>query len=340
LVQALHCGREGAREQLWHWVREPLASLLDKFIVHHGLAHSRDVLIGHALHAVEIYLRTRPPDEFAQLSPQAFRGAILVHVAKLVWQPFGGRVPQAPDPLPDAEAYASQSLFLPLDEVGGYRFGGDWFGGARGRDGSLWVMVADVTGHGYCVYLLASHLPDAWRVAWEGVSPDWCQPTDLLQSLHSLLEACLPEGVYVEACLGQFHPSGMVTLASAGGTRLLVRHGGCITLRTVRGAWLGLCRPNPADQARWSLDAGDETLLASDGLFDQFAASPRASAVVTDLLARGPMGKTLWEQVQHVLTEALREHPQRDDITIVGLQRAATVQISCPDSSVIDGEDS
>jgi hypothetical protein len=319
LVEALRGRQEGAREQLAEWLGEPVARLLAEVVRRHDLPYDPEALTERALHGLETYLRARPPEEYAGMSPRAFRAAALVHLGRVLLTPFGragpGPGPAGPGPLPDGAGYEARTLFLPCERVGEHWFGGDWFGGARGGDGSLWVFLADVTGHGYYAYLLAGNLPGLWQACWEDLPADTRQPVDLLRALHDALEECLPEGVFVEACLARFDPAGQAVVASAGGTRLLLRDGarGEVALHVVRGPWLGLAPAGESEQQTWALGPEDELLLASDGFFDQL--TPRGAA------ALGDGAGSLFEGAHAALQRALRERPQRDDISAVVLRR-------------------
>jgi hypothetical protein len=323
-VEALQHRTPGAREQLWQVLREPLGRLMGELRVRHRPDSDDERLTLHALHAAETWLRTRPAGSFAGTSWPAFRAGLLLHVAKLASLPFGqGQAPAAspagPQPLPASAAYHSETLFLPHERVGKYWFGGDWFAGLEAADGSLWVIVADITGHGYYAYLLASALPGVWQACWNAARPR--EPADLLAAMHCLLEECLPEGVYVECTLARMGPDGEVVVAPAGGSRLLVRKGReKPDLVKLRGTWLGLNAPKVADQRTWVLDVGDEMLLGTDGVFDQLA--DRGEAVVEHLGGDGQRD-TLIEGVRRLVGEALASGPQKDDITAVLLRRQA-----------------
>jgi hypothetical protein len=327
LVEALHARTDGARRQLWQGLREPLGRLLDGLVGQHRLAVGRDRIMLHALHSAETYLRTRPPREFEPLTWTAFRATVLLQVAKLASHPFTAAPGPAsgPPPLPPMDAYHSQTFFLPHDRVGDHFFGGDWFGGLRAEDGALWVLVADITGHGYHAYLLASTLPGVWQACWDAAAPEECQPADLLAAMHDLLEDCLPDGIFVECTLARLGPDGEATVAPAGGTRLLVRRGGAgrADLLKLRGSWLGVGPPLAGDQHTYRLGDGDELLLATDGLYDQLE---DAGADVADLLTRTSNTDTLLDDAWRLLREALRRTPQKDDITMVLLRRRARVE--------------
>src|SRR4051794_15431923 len=174
LVEALQQRVAGARLQLWDLVGGPLGLLIDRLIVQNKLLQTREGLVVHALHSAETWLRTRPANDFDRLSWPAFRAAVLLQVAKLAAHPFGKKVDlrTAASPLlvlPESPQYQSQTFFLPHDRIGDYWFGGDWFGGQHASDGSLWVLLADITGHGYFAYLLATTLPAVWQSCWQAL---------------------------------------------------------------------------------------------------------------------------------------------------------------------------
>ncbi len=98
LIEGLQQRADGARGRLWEAVRAPLDRLMGEVIVRRRLDQARDRLTLHALHLAEIWLRTRPPREFDRLSWEAFRNAVVLHVARLSLSPFGGRSPSQPSP--------------------------------------------------------------------------------------------------------------------------------------------------------------------------------------------------------------------------------------------------
>ena len=131
-------------------------------------------------------------------------------------------------------------------------------------------MVADITGHGYCAYLLANTLPGLWEQCWSNGAQSG-KPLDLLRSMHHLVEQCLPEGVFIECTLLRLDPNGQVLVAPAGGTRLFLRSRRLrkLDLLKLRGIWLGLGDPMEDDQHCYQLEDGDELIVGSDGFFDQ-----------------------------------------------------------------------
>lgn len=137
--------------------------------------------------------------------------------------------------------------------------------------------------------------------------------------MHELLKDCLPDGVYAECTLVRLDPEGSVTVAPAGGSRVLLRLGGrSPDLHKLRGTWLGLARPSSADQRSWKLEGGDELLLGSDGAFDQLV--DRLDDL-PESLGGLPRQTSLFEAARDALLRALEHVPQRDDITLVLLRR-------------------
>ncbi len=325
LVQALHEHQPAARAQLGDWLREPASRLVDNLLARRRLATDRERLTLHALHLAETWLRTRDPAEFERASPRAFQAAVLLHLARLAVGPAADRAgqPATSQPLPETPGYQCRTLFLPSEQVGANWFGGDWLGGAADGDGSAWLLIADVTGHGAYAHLLARSLPLLWRACWDAPAANGRSPAGVLIAMHRAVERCLPEGVYVEASLTRLGPDGGVTVAPAGGVRALLRRaGGRAECHSLRGTWLGLHPPNFADQHSWALHDGDELVLATDGLFDQLASARGEMPDWNAILAAAP-GEGLFEAVCAEVRRDLGRRPQRDDITVVGVRRVA-----------------
>jgi hypothetical protein len=317
LVEALQQRDREARAWCWDLLRQPLERLFEEWIARHGLEQQRELLTVHTLHLVETWLRTRSHESFAGMSWSAFRAAAVLHVAKLAFQPFGdaNEQPRGPNPLPESPLYHSEIYFRPYEQLGRWSFGGDWYAGHQTEDGAYWVLVADVTGHGYHAYLLACALPGVWQQCWSASSEPDTQPAHLLQRMHDLLEDCLPEGVFLECTLVRLGPDGTVTVGPAGATRLLLRRGDAPRpdFHRLRGTWLGLQAPEFADQQSWVLEQGDELLLATDGIFDQLDEVGEEDPFATP--------GSLFEGVRACLDRALALAPQKDDMTMVLLRR-------------------
>jgi hypothetical protein len=322
LIEALQMRGSGARAQLWQVLRDPVARLMGELVRRHGLDEDCEVLTRHALHCAETSLRMRAPSSFRNMGWNSFRAAVLVQLARIVHQPHGGAGPAGSADLPSAPAYHVDAYSRPYTCLGKHYFGGDWFAGHTSDDGSLWVLVADVTGHGYFAYLLASSLPAVWQRLW-AAQPDLpVQPADLLAAMHELIADCLPEGIFLECTLVRLDEAGRATVAPAGGSRLLVgKKRRPADLVKLRGAWLGLRAPTADEQHSLELDPGDELILASDGAFDQLEDDDLEGLTT----AVPPVEHGLFETLRRRLEACLERAPQRDDITVLLLRRREPV---------------
>jgi hypothetical protein len=316
LIDALDARVPEARTQCWDLLRPALERLMATWIERHGLHLDRELLGLHVLHFAETYLRTRPPGTFDAMSWNAFRAMAVVHVAQSAFRPLDGSQGLAgPGPLPESPGYQSEIFFRPYERLADAWFGGDWYAGWKRPDGSLWVLLADVTGHGYHAHLLACALPGVWQRCWADLTVPDPEPMQVLHVLHELLADCLPEGIFLECTLARLAPDGTVTVGPAGATRLLLRRAQAQhpDLVCLRGGWLGLRIPEAEDQQSWVLEDGDELLLATDGLFDQLEEFDWSEQVIGN--AR------LFDAVRQLVEQALDQGPQRDDLTMVLVRR-------------------
>jgi hypothetical protein len=324
LVTMVHAGDDQARKILDEWCRPSLAALIAA--MSDGIVPApvrADVLIERALRWLLMYLRGRDPASYKGIERVTFvRSLVSAAYRGLAssgpFEPVQSRVwpsEAAPD------AYQLRTHLQPLEHVGG-----DWWCQDGGRGGPLWVMIADVTGHGYPAYLLASGLPHLWRMSRIAeLRGKVSEPCELLGALGRELESILPDEVFIEAALGRFATSGEVRLSAAGGCRTILRRSGtCLAEFHDLGGFLLGMELGDREQRSWTLWPGDEFLLATDGLFDQpcgveerlHASLPRC---MKDRLSSG---SDLHDAVTEVLREALCDFPQHDDITVITLRRS------------------
>jgi serine phosphatase RsbU (regulator of sigma subunit) len=187
-------------------------------------------------------------------------------------------------------------------------------------DGSLWLLVADVTGHGLPAYLISSGLPDVWRMCWD-IRKIHREPFELLAAIHDELAEFLPDDVFVEGALAHLQLNGRVTIAPAGSRLLMRTVDGATKIHELVGGWLGLFRPTAVDQLDFFLAAGDELMLATDGMFGQLAVVgfERVHTLCRD--------GALFDAVASALRDALAHEPQSDDIAAVVASRRSNLSI-------------
>ncbi len=328
LIEALLQGDADARSCLDRWCRRPIDRLVG-LAIERRPGRDREALVGRTLRWAEMYLRSRGPSAFSGMGRNAFIIAICVAAYRVLCPHSPGHEPAlvgnsedrrpAPEvsPLPESRTYRLRSLSRPFDEVGG-----DWCLAEAGPEDALWIIVADVTGHGYVAHILAAGLPDLWRARRiTGIRSGGCSPGELLEVLDRELAACLPEEVFVEATLGRFSADGRISVAGAGKCCVALRRSGQhrVDLHDFGGILLGLGLDG-RDQREWSLEVGDELLLSSDGLHEQPCDenNQQLKAGMGGRVERWlASGHDLHDAVLETLEETLRAYPQADDITFV-----------------------
>jgi hypothetical protein len=119
--------------------------------------------------------------------------------------------------------------------------------------------------------------------------------------------------------------SGDVVVAAAGGARPNLRRSSARLpeLHTLSGCLLGL-ELGDRDQHAWTLDDGDELLLATDGLFDQPASEQES------------LGKRLANRSGQHVSSTVRNEPARSTLPIFdqlpNVHRPATLPMGVPTS--------
>jgi hypothetical protein len=327
LIEGLHRGEPQARELLLSWCRGPIAKLVDRLAARRHLGHEREILVERALHWTAMYLRSREPAEFAGMGRNRFVADLLVRAYKLL-------TPLCPESAARARhnrgdrahhlgpsPYDIRSYSRPLDSVGG-----DWSGVTAEGDDSVWVLTADVTGHGLPAYLVADGLPhlSGMRSIAE-LRARGCPPHDLLDALSDVLERVLPDAVFVEATLARFTPVGQAAFSGAGFCRVTLRHSGDdrLEIHRIGGPYLGLGSAR-RDHLEWAIRVDDEVMLASDGLFEQAdGVSPRCpleASLARRAAAHLAAGRTLHDAILAVLEGVLQGCRQHDDITVLTIR--------------------
>jgi hypothetical protein len=323
VVRRLQLGDPAARARLEECCRAPLGRLVERLLA--PAPGEGERLTRRTLRWLEMYLRARSPYEFREMGDGGFRTQLLV----AAWRMLSDAAAAGPRPAPPADAatsagaYHVRLFFQPLGAVGG-----DWLDIEAGEAGELWVIVADVMGKGVPANLLANGLSHLWRAARaREARRQGRSPAELLALLGADLEECLPDDVFVEASLGRFMAEGRATVASAGACPVVVRQARA-EMHALGGPPLGLADVRgPCGERGWHLRAGDELLLASDGLFDQRAGGARLRDRLPGLLDRPDAPGSLHEAVANELRQAVEAHGQDDDIALV------TVALRAPEAS-------
>jgi hypothetical protein len=343
LIAALRQGSPSAWAELEGQCRRPIHDLVQEIDDQLCLRQNVNRLAEYTLRWAAMHLRVQEPAKFDGLSWEVFHHYVQWKASQMLWGsvPAGRwlrRCPRwlrpvaavvwrrrlrrtglrgaGPVALPDSAVFAAAVFNRPLDLVGG-----DWYAATCDGD-TLWVLLADVCGKSWPAYVLSQGLPFLWDCCLVTQPAD---PAGMLAQLDGHLQACLPDGLFVEATVARFaaRPEAQALVAAAGRSVVLRRDAGQGTVgrHDLGGPFLGLGLAEPHDQTAWSLQVGDEVLLASDGLLDQPAGPQRLEAVLKTLALPHHDASTLHEAVVRLLQETLRDHPQHDDITVVTVRR-------------------
>jgi hypothetical protein len=323
LVTALRSPGSEARAVLRAWCQESIRRLVAA-VASRLATGGADVetLTTRALRWLELYLRARDPAAYQGLGRDTFVLSLLLAAYRCL-DPVERHRQEALSlggSEPECDTYKIRSYSRPLEQSGG-----DWWDHDAERGRMLWVIIGDVTGHGYPAYLLAAGLPHLWRAKpIAELRARMQEPRDVLAALGRELEEVLPDDLFVEAALGRFDPFGAVVLAAAGGSRPILRRSRAnqAEVLSLSGGFLGL-ELGERDQCSWTLYDGDELVLATDGLFDQPCGdSERLGTRLAECCAQQLCsGRDLHAAVLEVLGQALVQNAQQDDITVITLLR-------------------
>ena len=197
----------------------------------------------------------------------------------------------------DTGDWKVEAAYLPSLEVGG-----DFYQAVLGDDGSILLVVGDVSGKGLQAAMLVATVIGALG------NPPSRAPGSVLAHLNSSLRG-KSRGGFVTACCALFHSSGRVDVANAGNLSPYL-DGREVELEA--GLPLGLV-PD-AEYAEGSLDLGRGTMtFLSDGVVE--AANAQGELFGFDR-TREISGKAAGE-----IAEAAKAWGQNDDITVVTVRR-------------------
>jgi two-component system, sensor histidine kinase ChiS len=157
----------------------------------------------------------------------------------------------------------SAVLYEPVAGVGG-----DLYDLELAPEGSVRLMVADVSGHGVFAALLAAFFKMGYQVYSERESG----PAAVLQSVHKeMCRSFESDGLFVTAFVGWLDPaSGRFRYASAGHVPGLLRrtHAGRVERLLPTGPVVGIIEETRFEERETRLRPGDGLLLLTDGIVE------------------------------------------------------------------------
>jgi serine phosphatase RsbU (regulator of sigma subunit) len=219
--------------------------------------------------------------------------------------------------LPETPAARLTARYLPATR--GLNIGGDWYDAFTLPDGSVTLVVGDVTGHGLRAAVMMGQLRTALRayaVAGDGVG-------GLLARLHQFIHH-LDQEMYATAVVARIQPGEpTITWAAAGHPPPLLRspEGHLRLLEEKSGPMLGLPLQRPFEEHTAPFAPGATFMLYTDGLVER-----RADGIDSgiDRLSRALAGidvSALSDDLEHaadlLLAPMLADSEGEDDVCLL-----------------------
>jgi len=201
-----------------------------------------------------------------------------------------------------APGFVTEAEYRPASEVGG-----DFYQILPGEDGSMLVVVGDVSGKGMKAAMLASAVVGALGDLGSR------QPGDVLSHLNRAL-AAKTQGGFVTCCCSLFAPDGEVTIANAGH---LSPYLGGREVEVSAGLPLGVSEDAVYEETTLRLEKGGALTFLSDGVIE--AANQRGELFGFER-TREISSRTAVE-----IARAAHAWGQNDDITVVSVRREVGV---------------
>lgn len=203
-----------------------------------------------------------------------------------------------PEPV-RSSAFAVETAYHPARTVGG-----DFFQVISHQDGSLLIVVGDVSGKGIAAAMLVAVLIGAIRTR----ADETLDPAAILDTLNDRLLG-RAGGHFATCVVAHLRPGGTMLIANAGH---LPPYRNCIALDLPGSMPLGILTGTRYDVHTFQLDPADHLTFLTDGVLE----------------ARNSAGQLLgFEQTAQLsslppaaIVQAAIEHGQEDDITVVSVR--------------------
>jgi steroid delta-isomerase-like uncharacterized protein len=227
-----------------------------------------------------------------------------------------------PKEVPTLEGWEISPRYQPAREVGG-----DFYDFHLLSEGRLGLVVGDATGKGVPAALVMSTTCGMLQVTAQALGSS--SPGEVLEQVNETLLARIPQNMFVTCFYCILEPkSATFTYANAGHDPPYLHRNGNAEQLKARGMPLGLMPGMGYEEKETILDAGEVTLLYSDGLVEahdpqgQMFGFPRLKELVAEHAAEeGSLGEFLLRELYTFVGETWE---QEDDITLLTLKRSAS----------------
>lgn len=210
--------------------------------------------------------------------------------------------------------------YLPAEEVGG-----DFFELKPLDDGTLWLCIGDVAGHGVPAAMGAAML----AALFSNLNLSNAAPGQILTQINRSFHALTLDGQFATMLLVEVdEAAGFLRYANAGHETAYVLpptpHKAGIKQLTATGLVLGIDPDAVVDTAELAI-AGDEILLMfSDGVPESISPQGRllGRAAIVDLLSEAGRGSSAQAAVDQLVRRCAQHragHPEQDDLTVAAV---------------------
>ena len=227
-----------------------------------------------------------------------------------------------PKEVPTLEGWEISPRYQPAREVGG-----DFYDFHLLSEGRLGVVVGDATGKGVPAALVMSTTCGMLQVAAGAL--DSSSPGEVLEQVNETLFARIPQNMFVTCFYAILDPRrGHLRYANAGHDLPYLHRNGNAEELKARGMPLGLMPQMGYEEKQIVLEAGEVTLLYSDGLVEahdpegEMFGFPRLRELVAEHAEESSLGDFLMEELYTFVGEGWE---QEDDITLLTLKRSASL---------------
>lgn len=243
-----------------------------------------------------------------------------------------------PQQLPAIEGFDIGALSHPAYEVGG-----DYYDVVRLRDGSLCILIGDVSGKGVPAAFYMAQLKGAVLA----LSREVTGARDFLTRINATLYGSIEKQIYITLlCAVIRSEPATLTISRAGHMPALLKQHGGVAVVTPRGMGIGLASPRLFDHALEEftvpLTAGDACLLFTDGVSESrnMSEDELGYEPLLDVL-RSPAAQSA-QTILHEVDAAVGRHAgaalQHDDITAVAVVYRGTTNGALQPAQITDVE--
>src|ERR687890_416220 len=346
-------GKEAGIEDYKQWVAEQLASSSDlHFSIEEHIAEGEKVvtrLIGSGTHDQQEFGGSAPSGVLITIEAiiihRVVEGKIVEERNKADLSPFwqqhleqeriererieqelrvARRIQQAslPKEVPTLEGWRINPFYQSAREVGG-----DFYDFHLLSEDRLGLVVGDATGKGVPAALVMSTTCGMLQVTAQALGSS--SPGEVLEQVNETLLARIPQNMFVTCFYAILDPErGALRYANAGHDLPYLHRSGNAEQLKARGMPLGLMPAMSYEEKETILDAGEVTLLYSDGLVEahdpegEMFGFPRLRELVTEHAGEErSLGDFLLRELYTFTGEGWE---QEDDITLLTLRRSAT----------------